>query len=59
MVIHICNSYIPPWWVVVLHIGIGHSLTPMCKTTPQGGILPLYNLLPSISEIGATFLYIA
>jgi len=33
------SSYIPPWEVVVLHIGVGHSLTPMCKTTtPQGGI---------------------
>ena len=32
------NSYIPPWGVVVLHIGIGHNPTPVCKTTPQGGI---------------------
>ena len=32
--------YIPPWKVVVLHIGVRHSLTPMCKTTttPQVGI---------------------
>ena len=30
------NSYIPLWGVVVLHIGV--SLTPMCKTTPQGEI---------------------
>ena len=22
--------------VVVLHIGVGHNLTPMCKTTPPG-----------------------
>ena len=36
--VYICNSYIPPWGVVVLHIGVGHSWTPMCKTTPQGGI---------------------
>jgi len=26
------------WGVVVLHIGVGRSLTPMCKTTPQGGL---------------------
>ena len=32
------NSYIPPWGVGVLHIGVGRSQTPMCKTTPQGGI---------------------
>ena len=32
------NSYIPPWGVVALHIGVGRSPTPMCKTTPQGGI---------------------
>ena len=34
----LCNGYIPPWGVVVLHIGVGRSPTPMCKTTPQGGI---------------------
>ena len=22
----VCNGYIPPWGVVVLHIGVGHSL---------------------------------
>ena len=33
---YISNSYIPPWGVVILHIGVGHSLTPMCKTTLQG-----------------------
>ena len=27
-----------PGGVVVLHISVGRSLTPMCKTTPQGGI---------------------
>ena len=27
-----------PGGVVVLHIGVGHSPTPICKTTPQGGI---------------------
>ena len=56
----LCNSYIPPWGVVVLHIGVGHSPTPMCKTTPQGGI---YNLLPRqhhcTREIWATFLDVA
>ena len=29
---------IPPWGVVILHIGVGHSQTPMYKTTPQGVI---------------------
>ena len=44
----VCNSYIPPWgWsfynlvsgvgMVVLHIGVGRTLTPMCKTTPHLG----------------------
>ena len=39
-----CFQYIYPslWGVVVLHIAVSHSLTPMCKITPQG----LYNLLP-------------
>ena len=32
------NSYIPPWGVVILHIGVGLHPTLMCKTTPQGGI---------------------
>ena len=31
----ISNSHIPPWGVVILHIGVGHSRTPMCKTTPH------------------------
>ena len=26
------------YMVVNLHIGVGHSWTPMCKTTPQGGM---------------------
>ena len=28
------NSYVPPWEVVTLHIGVRR----MCKTTPQGRI---------------------
>ena len=44
----ICNSYIPPWEVVVLHIGVEHSQTAMCKTTPH------YR-----REIWATFLDVA
>ena len=28
--------HISPWEVVVLHIGVRHSLTPMCKTIPPG-----------------------
>ena len=39
------NSYIPPWGVVVLHIGVRLHSTPMCKTTSKGGIQLLYNLL--------------
>ena len=46
--------------VVGLHIGIERSLTPMYKTTPQGGI---YNLLTRQhhcrGEVWATFLDIA
>ena len=33
--IYIRNSCIPPWGVVVLHIGIGLRLAPICKTTPS------------------------
>ena len=30
-----CSCNIPSWRVVVLHIFVRHSPTPMCKTTPQ------------------------
>jgi len=36
------TRYIPPWGVVILHIGVP---TPISKTTPQGTQL-VYNLLP-------------
>ena len=34
----ISNSYISPWGVVVLHIGVGRSPTSMGMTTPRWGI---------------------
>ena len=32
------NSYISPRGGGSLYTGVGHSLTPVYKTTPQGGI---------------------
>ena len=40
-----------PGGVVILHIGVGCSPTPMCKTNPQGGILLLYNLACYLGNI--------
>ena len=33
----ISNSYIPPWGVVVLHIGVGRSPTPIARPHPREG----------------------
>ena len=43
MVVHVCNSYIPPREVVVLRIGLGSSPPPIYKTTPHGWICYLGN----------------
>ena len=45
------NSNIPSWGVVILHIGVGRSPIPVCKTTSHGGILLLYNLACYLGNI--------
>ena len=58
MIVHISNSFIPPWGVVILH---RHSLTPMCKT--REGYSYYNSLLPRQPhcrrEICTTVLYVA
>ena len=44
---------------VVLHIGVGRSPTPMCKTIPQEGYITCYLGNITVEEIWATFLDVA